>query len=177
MTWDGERFWVMVVGNPPRLATLTLDGVINVEFELPVTYWDRVRGDIAWRDSLIWMPLAVGEGSPTGMNMIAVDPGESQMTGTGVIVQDVPAPATFRDMLGMTAVNGELLIITGYGHGFESQLYRMSQDHVISELGTVTLSAGPITWDGESLWMLHSGPSAAWTKGVLLSRFTVPEYE
>jgi hypothetical protein len=34
---------------------------------------------------------------------------------------------------------------------------------------------GEIAWDGEALWVLHSGPDSARTDATLLSRFTVPE--
>jgi hypothetical protein len=173
MAWSGSGFWVVEARNPPRISFLSSDGTLTNGFTVPVGYWDTIRGGIAWADSLIWLPRCLDYGgypdSPI-MEMIAIDPMASLKSGEAVIVRKVPAPGDFRDMAGLTSGNGELIVVTG---GMSCRLYRMPLNGSIDEGRALELAAGPIAWDGESVWMLHSGPISSPTGGSLLSRFSL----
>jgi hypothetical protein len=168
MAWSGTEFWVVEITNPPRISLLSGDGTLTHGFTVPVGYWDLVRGGIAWVDSLLWLPRCDRYWPlPVIMKMIAIDPVASLESGEAVIVREVPAPAAFRDMVGLTSVNGELIVITG------GTLYQMQLNGSVDEGRSLKLAGGPIAWDGESIWMLHSGPVGTSTGGTLLSRFSL----
>lgn len=172
MAWSGTEFWAVTLQNPPRVVSFSVDGAITKELTVPVGYWDTIRGGIAWADSLIWLPRNDGNYPyPPIMKMIAIDPIASVASGQAVVIRELPAPADFRNMAGLTAANGELLVVAGQ---ITQRLYRMQLDGSLDEGRSLKVAAGPFTWDGESLWMLHSGPvMGPGSHGSLLSRFSL----
>lgn len=174
IAWTGTEFFVIIAANPPRVATLTLDGVFKEVFTIPVGYWDNIRGGVAWQDSLLWLPRWGWPEGTSDMGLIAIDPVASMASGEAHIVQSLPAPDEFRNMDAMTAAGESILVIARAQYALTQRLYRVSAAGEVDDLGELRVAAGPMTWDGESVWLLHYGASPFSTGGILMSRFTVP---
>lgn len=155
--FDGQAFWQLREIDGP-LVRVDSSGQEIARIDWPFGYVRRM----AWANGSLW--FVHSQWTAEGVPVVEVDIDSSLAVGSIVSTTRFSLPqmavdAMTPDASGFIFISGNRISRYTYNGTFRSQQ--------LAPVPAIRAAA----WDGESLWVLHHGPTIAYTDASLLSRF------